>query len=143
MKGLSQIISATIILAVGVTVASIYAGWAPDFAGDIVGDAANQSNSQIKCSNAALSIRDAEYDRTGQVIEFDVENSGTIRLSHGLQVGAFNSSSTLNRTSISRLDVGETHHLRIDSSKAPSRILVTSTECPELGVEETRIDVHK
>ncbi|MFB6191464.1 MAG: hypothetical protein ABEJ64_03475 [Candidatus Nanohaloarchaea archaeon] len=143
MKGVSEVVSAVIVLAVGVSVVSLYAAWAPDFAEDTVGDVANQSNNQIKCSNAGLSIDDAFYDRTGQVIEIKVENTGTIRFSRGLYAGAFNSSLEIGRTTISELQVGETQTVQISADRAPGMVLVTSNDCPDVEARETRIRVQK
>lgn len=143
MKGMSEIVSAAIILAVGVSIVSLYAEWAPSFAEETVGDVANQSNNRIKCNNAAIGIDDAVYDRTGQIVEFKVENTGTIRLSKGIYAGAFKNSQELNRTTISQLEVGEVQTVRIDSSRVPDMLLATSKDCPDIKAEETSIKVQK
>jgi len=141
MKGISQVVSAVVILAVSVSLVSIYAEWAPTFTEDIVGKVADQTDREIKCDNAAISIDDAEYSRSAKRVFFDLRNTGTIRLSGGLNAGAFNSSIVTNRTTISSLEVDETREITIISTKIPDEILVSSKDCPEIEVSEERITI--
>lgn len=143
MKGLSQITAAVLLLAVGVSVVSIYAEWAPDFATQTAENVANQTNNEIKCSNAALSVEDPLYDRTGEVVDLTVENEGTIRFSGDIIIGVFNSSLQTGRTTVTELEVGEERQISIDSSRIPENLVLSSTECPELKVTEDQIDVQK
>jgi hypothetical protein len=143
MKGMSEIVSAVLVLAVSISILSLYAEWAPGFTEGAVGEIADQSDREIKCSNAAVSVSDATYDRTGKIVEFDIENTGTIRLSRGVQAGAFSSSLELNRTVISELEVGETQTVRITADRAPEMILVSSRDCPDLETTENGIKVQK
>lgn len=143
MKGISQVVSAVVILAVSISLVSIYAGWAPGFAESIVGDIAEQTDNQIKCDNAAIDVENAEYDRTGELLEFEIENTGSIRLSNGLQAGAFRSSSEMNRTTIAELEVGETHHVNIIANEVPDSVLVTSNDCPSIKRRIENIDVSR
>lgn len=143
MKGVSEITSAVIVLAVGVGTVSLYAQWAPPFAENTVGEIVDESNREIKCNNAAISVENALYDRTGEILEFELENTGTIRLSGGLYAGAFNSSLEINRTVISEIGVGETRTVRISAGRAPGMVLVTSSDCPEIEARETSIEVQK
>lgn len=140
---MSEIVSAVLVLAVSVAALSLYAEWAPGFAEDTVGEIADQSNRKIKCSNAALSVKNAVYDKTGKIVEFEVENTGTIRLVKGVRAGAFNSSLELGRTVISELEVGETQTVRVTADRVPEMILVTSKDCPRLKATETGIKVKK
>lgn len=142
MKGISQVVSAVVILAVGITVVSMYAEWAPSFAEDLVSRTTNQTDRQIKCDNAAISIENAEYDRAVRRIFFDLRNTGTIRFSRGISTGAFNSSAIINRTSISSLDVDETRQVTIISDKIPDEVLASSNDCPEIEISEERITVE-
>ncbi len=141
MKGISHIVSAVIVLAVGITAVSIYAEWAPYLAENIAGDAAEQTDQEIKCRNAAITVENAEYSQSGQIAFFDLENTGTIRLSDGLNVGALTSSTVLNRTTVSSLDVGETQHITIRTDRTPERLMVSSIDCPEIKAETERIDI--
>lgn len=140
---MSEIVSAVLILAVSVSILSLYAEWAPGFAEDMVGEVADQSDREIKCSNAAVSVSDVVYHKTLKSVEFDVENTGTIRLSRGIQVGAFSSSLELNRTTISELSVGETHRARIIADRPPEKIIASSKDCPDLEITENGINVTR
>lgn len=143
MKGISNIVSAIIILAVGLSIASIYAEWAPDLAEAIGEGISDQTSDQIKCDNAGIAVKDVEYDKSGQIIEFNLENTGTIRFSKGIHAAAYNSSNQINRTTIEELEVGETHHASITSSKIPDIVVLTTVDCPSITREEEQIDVHR
>lgn len=143
MKGLSNVISSVLILAVSISLVSIYAGWAPDFANQLAEDAANDTNRNIKCSNAALSLENATYDLSGQATLIDLENTGTIRFTQGVRIGAFNSSSPIARKTVPLLEVGETEEVTLESEKVPDTVVATSEDCPELKKQEDSINVQK
>lgn len=141
-KGISDIIGVALILAIGITLTGLYSNWAPDFAKNNTQQIADNANHEIKCRNAAVSIRSPVYYRSANLTEFEVENSGTITLSEGVQIAALNSSSILNRTSISRLDVGENVDAEIYSKRSPDTLLVASEECPSIDEREKLIQIQ-
>lgn len=141
-KGISNIVSIALLLAVGISLTGLYSDWAPNFAENNTQKIADNSNQEIKCRNAALSIRSPVYDRSSNLTVFEVENSGTIRLSEGIQIAAINNSNIQNRTSISRLEVGEGIDKEIYSKNAPETLLVASEECPSIDERETLIQTQ-
>ncbi len=144
MKGISEIVSAVVILGIGISLVSLYAEWAPTFAEDTVGDFSNRSGQQIKCSNAAFSIKDAEYDKSSNSTIFYLENDGTIRFAGGITVGVFNSTTVeIGRKAIQNLDVEQEKRISVDSPRIPSYIIATSRDCPDVEATEERINVHR
>lgn len=144
MKGISEIVSAVLVLAVGISIVSVYSEFAPALAGNLVGEAKNQTNQDLTCSNAALSINSAEYDKSSNSTIFHLENDGTIRFARGLTIGVYNSSTQeIARKSVKNLEVEQKKRISIDTEKVPSSILVTSKSCPRIKADEDRIDVHK
>lgn len=144
MKGISEIVSAVLILAVGISIVSVYSEFAPALAGNLVGEATNQTDHEIKCSNAAVSINSAEYDKSSNSTIFHLENDGTIRFARGMKIGVFNSSTDeIARKSIKNLEVEQKKRISIETQKVPSSIMVTSTDCPEIKATEDRINVHR
>lgn len=131
MKGVSQVLTSTIILAVAVSVAGVYSNWAPSFAEDITGETADQTNQDIKCSNAALTIETAEYDLSGNFTEVELRNSGTINLNQGVEVVVFsNKSEILSQTVMDRIPADTTRRTRVDSNEIPDKIAASSRDCP-------------
>lgn len=130
MKGVSQVLSSTIILAVAVSVAGVYSNWAPGFAESITGETADQANQDIRCGNAALTIETAEYDLSGNFTEVELRNSGTIDLDNGTNMVAYRNSGIIARTVMDGIEAGETRQETIESDDAPERITASSRDCP-------------
>lgn len=142
-KGVSQIISSVLLLAIAVSIGGIYSQWAPDFSEMISQDAADRSNDRIKCSNAGINIENAKYDISGQLAELELSNTGTIRFNADIQVAAMNSSQISGSTTVSELDVEETELVTLRSEKVPEKIIasVTGEACPGLSIETSQIAV--
>ncbi len=144
MKGVSQLASAAILLMVAMALAMVYSSWAPNFARNITQGALEDTQQERRCGNAALSIRDPVYDKTGTVILFDLENTGTIRFTNDITVAAFNSSLPVNQTTVNGLEVEESVSTQIQSSKIPDYLaVVSSADCPEIEEREELITVRK
>lgn len=138
MKGLSQVITSTLILAVGVSVAGVYANWAPDFAEGVAGETADQQNQEMRCDNSAVRIDSAAYDLTGNFTEVEMTNTGTINLRDELTAASVNNSRIIGTTDINEIEVDSTRIVRVDSDEKPDSMVITSNECPNL---ETSTDI--
>jgi len=143
VKGISSVVTTVLVLAIAVSLAGIYSEWAPRITENITKTATEGNENNIRCGNAALSIDDPVYDKTGEITLFDLRNAGTIRFSDQIRVAAINSSRIINRTNVTGIGVDETVSERIDTSRYPDRIIAYSDECPELQEEETVISVRK
>lgn len=143
MKGVSSIIATVLILAIAVSLAGIYSEWAPRVTENLTRTATDNSESNLKCRNAALSIQDPIYDKTGEVTLFDLRNAGTIRFSEDITIVVVNSSRVVNRTNITSLGVDETVSERVQTNRYPDRMIAFSEQCPDLQEEETIIDIRK
>ncbi|PSG98502.1 MAG: hypothetical protein BRC29_00050 [Nanohaloarchaea archaeon SW_7_43_1] len=139
MKGVSQVITSALILAVGVAVASVYAGWAPDFAEDLTNEVAGQQEQNLKCDNVGLRIDKAEYKFSGNYTEVVVINTGTINLRKGLTAASINQS-RIKSTEISKIEANSTRVVRIDGDEVPEEVIVTSDECRELEASTQNIE---
>lgn len=138
MKGISNIISAVLLLAISISIVSIYSSWAPELSENATQSAVNQANQDIKCDNAALSIKDPVYDSSVDETLFELVNSGNIRFTGNITVAAIEST-VLNKTTVEGLDVGQSISRRIPSSQKPDMIVISSSECPSLSVRRTQI----
>lgn len=142
-KGISEIISSVILLAVAISIAAVYAQWAPDFSRNTTQQVADQTQNELKCSNAAFDISEASYDITGQLIRFKISNKGTINFNDDITVTAINSSQISAQKTIGQLEVEETQQIEIDSNTTPELLIASSKDCPELRMNEESIDVSK
>lgn len=142
-KGISELISAALLLAITISVAGVYLQWAPEISERIAKDSANKTNNQIKCQNAAIDIKNVEYDRTASNTTFDLENKGTISFYEDLTVAALNSSGVTGRKDIKELQVEETETVELNTGKIPDEIIGSSQDCPELNIQEDSVNVTR
>lgn len=142
-KGISEIISSVLLLAIAVSVAGVYAQWAPEFASNTSQEVANQAENNLKCSNAAFDISGVEYDRTGRISTFNMSNKGTINFNNDITVTSINSSRITGQKTIRSLEVDEIRLIEIQSDKVPESLIASSQECPELKITENNIEVSK
>ncbi len=140
-KGISQIISAVLLVAISVSIAGIYSEWAPSFAGEISREAADQSSNELKCDSAGFNIKNPRYDISGEILKVELQNTGTIRLNNDIQLATLNSSQVISQITVSDLEVGETELITLTSEKIPERLVGSSKTCPDLRVEARQIDV--
>ena len=143
MKGVSAILSTALLLGVAVSVAGIYATWAPNIAGNLTREVTSSGEQDIQCRNAAISIQDAVYDLSGETTLFEVRNAGTIRFVEPIQVIALNQTFLVNSTNITGLEVEETVSRRIETKNKPERLIATTTECPGIREEENFIGTQQ
>lgn len=139
-KGISEIISSVLLLAIAVSVAGVYSQWAPDLSRNTSQEITNQADNQLKCSNAALSISEAEYDTAGQDLTFELSNKGTISFNDDLTATAVNSSEIVGQEEIGSLMVDESQSIELEVDRGPEILIVTSNECTDLRASEENID---
>ncbi|MBY6293924.1 hypothetical protein GLU60_00875 [Nanohaloarchaea archaeon H01] len=139
-KGISQVITSTIILAVAIAVAGVYANWAPDFAEVLGQDVAEDTQNDMACRNVAINLEYAEYDLSGNFTEVQVTNTGTINLFEGLQAASIRNSAIQNTTDINELEVDETTIFRINSPRVPETVLISSRDCPSEEISADQIE---
>jgi hypothetical protein len=140
MKGISQVITSALILAVGLSIAGVYANWAPDFAERVAGDTADQQNQDLRCRNAGIRINSAVYDLTGNFTEAEITNTGTINLRDDLTVTSVNQSRVIGNKEINQIEVESTRIVQVESDEKPESVVVTSSGCPDLEASIQNIE---
>ncbi|MFQ3275154.1 MAG: archaellum component FlaF (FlaF/FlaG flagellin family) [Candidatus Nanohaloarchaea archaeon] len=140
MKGLSQVITSALILAVGISVAGVYANWAPDFAERVAEDTADQQNQDLRCRNAGIRINGAVYDLTGNFTEVEITNIGTIDLRDDLTVTSVNQSRVIGNKEINQIEVESTRIVQVESDEKPESVVITSSGCPDLEASIQNIE---
>lgn len=140
MKGITQVVTAALILAVAVAVAGVYANWAPTFSEKAAENVRDQSNQEIKCSNAGFSIKKAVYDLSGNFTEVEVKNTETINFYNDFEAVAINSSRSniiLGKDTLDQLEVNQVRTFRINSDKVPEEVYISSKDCPQLKAQKS------
>lgn len=139
-KGISEIISSVLLLAIAVSVAGVYSQWAPDLSRNTSQEITNQAENQLKCSNAAFGISKVKYDTVGQSLIFEISNEGTISFNDDLTATAVNSSEIVGQKKIGSLMVDGTQSVELETDRGPETLIVTSQECPDLRAIEESIE---
>lgn len=141
MKGVSQIITAVILMGVAVSVAGIYSSWAPEFSERITSDAIDQASSDMRCQNAGLRIQDATYMEISGEISMNVANTGTITFEDEVTVYAIESSSNVGEYRINRFEAGDSQDIEFGVSSKPDIIMASSSDCPDVDGQTSHISV--
>lgn len=139
-KGISEIISSVLLLAIAVSVAGVYSQWAPEFSRNTSEEIANNADNRLKCSNAAFGVSDVKYDIVGQTLSFELSNQGTIAFSNDLIVTAVNSSEIIGQKTITSLEVDGTQSVELETDRGPEVLVISSQECPDLRFTEENIE---
>lgn len=142
-KGISQILSSVLLLAVTVSIAGVYSQWAPSFSSDTSQQVADQADSNLKCGNAAFGVSDVNYDITGNILTLEISNGGTINFNDDITVTGFNSSEIIAERQIGSLGVDENRFVEVRSDRVVEVVVVTSSACPELEVVEEDVEVTR
>lgn len=141
MKGVSQVISAVLVLAVAVSIAGVYANWAPEFARNITERTTQQHQADLTCENAAVNIRSAKYYSSQNIVEVEIENTGTVNLYEGFITAALNQrAEVIGNKTIEGIEVGEKDNFQIEVTGEPSEIILNSRNCPGEDIYTTNIE---
>lgn len=126
MKGISSIISAVLLLAVTLTVISLFAGWAPDLVNSVTQSTANQTHEQVNCNSAAVEVISAQYYSSGNTTVV-ARNTGTVELPN-LRLEAWENDLPVNST-VSSVEQGEYAEENVTTAERPSQVRAISTAC--------------
>ena len=137
MKGVSQFIGASLLVAVAISMTAVYTQFAQDLSRGAAGGVVNNSENDLRCRNAAIDISDARYFRVRSDLNFTVSNTGTIRFSQPVRTVVIGQNGTIvNRQQIEEFSVSETRNQVLDLENPPSKVVATSEDCPEITSEE-------
>lgn len=139
-SGLSELLGAVFVIALGVIAAITFTGWLTGFTLDQSGAIKNDSAQQIECTYAGLFIEEAVFDDINDEIQVTVRNSGSVDL-QTVGIHAFMDATVLNSTTITGLTVSgpaKTGVITYTGSSEPTRVRAVSQQCPDTADEETR-----
>lgn len=128
-KGISPIIASVLLLAVTLSVASIFSGWGPNLVRSVTDSTENQTENTINCNQAGVGITSAKYYSSASPPETAVvvRNRGNSDLDN-LQIAAWKNELPMNDTVIS-LGSGNFTTTNVSTSSKPDRIEAYSQTC--------------
>jgi len=126
-KGISPLIASVLLLAVTLSIASIFSGWGPRLVDDITERTSNQTERTIDCNEAGISIESAKYFQNDDEITVVLRNTGISDLDD-LTVAVWQGDLPVNDTTLS-LNRGNFTSVNVSSSEEPDRTEVYSERC--------------
>lgn len=134
-KGISPILASVLLLAVTISVAGVFSGWAPDIAQSITEQTENQTDHRLDCNKASATLVSATYNISGnEDVDVTVRNNGRADFEQ-LIVAAFDTNNALitQETNVSA-DRGELTNTTINSvNPEPSYIQLYSEKCGDIS----------
>lgn len=132
-KGISPILASVLLLAVTISVAGVFSGWAPNLAQSVTGQTENQTEQRLSCNEASAEFISANYDSTNTEVNLAVRNTGGEDFDE-LILAAFNSDDTLvTQTNIS-VPAGSVTDTTISGvSSVPAYVNLYSQECSDVS----------
>lgn len=133
-KGISPILASVLLLAVTISVAGIFSGWAPNIANTVTGEAENQTTHRLDCNKASAQLISATYNSSGNNdVDITLRNDGREDLEQ-LILAAFDENDSLMKQEANvSLNKGELGNDSISSvSSEPSYIKLFSEKCGDV-----------
>lgn len=135
-KGISPLIASVLLLAVTLSVASIFSGWGPQLIRDVTQRTGNQTTQTMNCNQAGVSIESAKY-YAGENTTVVVRNTGNSELQN-LQVSAWRNNLPMNKTSLS-LGSGNFTSVNVSTTSEPSHVEAYSRDCSSVTASYDQI----
>lgn len=134
-KGISPILASVLLLAVTISVAGVFAGWAPDIAKTVTGETENQTDHRLDCNKASATLVSATYNISGnEKVDVTLRNNGRADFKK-LIVAAFDSNDALitQTTGISAERGTLTNDTIASVGSEPSYIKLYSEKCGDVS----------
>lgn len=131
-KGISNVISAVLVVLVAVSAITIYSGWAPNLVRSVTDSTSNQTTSTIDCNDGSIEILSSKYLSGESNTSVVVRNDGRSDLKD-IQVSAWNESIPMNKSLISSLEQGNFTTEKVVTTEKPTSIRVFSQECGSIS----------
>ncbi|MFB6245295.1 MAG: hypothetical protein ABEJ03_03015 [Candidatus Nanohaloarchaea archaeon] len=137
MKGISNLITTVMVLAVAITMVSVFSGWAPGLLGDVTTETGNQTDRRVDCNQARLSIESVVHYDTQNTTSVVVENKSRTRIGD-VRLEAWNSGVPSNSTK-ALITGQETVNITYTNS-TPTKVDAISTLCSNAQDSSTDIN---
>lgn len=126
-KGISNIISTVLLIAVTLSIVGLLSSWAPGLFQDTADATSDQTNQQVNCNEADLNVLSAQHQDSGDYTTVVVRNTGTMELNTVI-MEAWRNNMPLNSTNTS-ISSGNFETKNITTTEEPTSIRVISRDC--------------
>lgn len=133
-KGISPILASVLLLAVTLSVAGVFSGWAPNIANTVTGETTNQTEHRLDCNKASATLISATYDIDGNNnVDTTLRNNGRADFEE-LIIAAFDSNNSLlaQTTGISVARGSLTNETITGVTTEPAYIQLYSEQCGDV-----------
>jgi flagellin-like protein len=132
MKGISPILASVLLLAVTISVAGVFSGWAPSLAQTVTEQTGNQTEQRLACNQASAEFISVNYDSGNSEVNLALRNDGGEDFSELILV-AFNSEDNLLAQENISVDAGNVANTTISNvNSAPSYVNLYAQECSDV-----------
>lgn len=131
-KGISPILASVLLLAVTISVAGVFSGWAPSLAQTVTDQTGNQTEQRLACNQASAEFISVNYDSGNSEVNLALRNDGGEDFSELILV-AFNSEDNLLAQENISVDAGNVANTTISNvNSAPSYVNLYAQECSDV-----------
>jgi|AntDeeMinimDraft_5_1070356.scaffolds.fasta_scaffold00046_53 flagellin-like protein len=132
-KGISPILASVLLLAVTISVAGVFSGWAPNLAQTVTDQTSNQTEHRLECNDASAEFISASYESTDSEINIALRNNGRADFEELILVAFDSNDGLMAQTNIS-IDAGNVANTTISSvNSVPSYVNLYSQECGDIS----------
>lgn len=134
-KGISPILASVLLLAVTISVAGVFSGWAPNIAQAVTSQTENQTQHRLDCNEASATLVSATYNISGnEDVDVTLRNNGRADFKE-LIIAAFDSNNALmTQTDNITVESGELTNESITGvNPEPSYIQLYSEKCGDVS----------
>lgn len=128
-KGISPLISAVLLVAVTISVAAVFSGWAPQIATTITGETENDTLHQLDCEKTDVEIVSAHWDSGNSEINTTIRNRGRENLPNLILAGFDSNDQLLEQNTGFEIKKGNLSSETLSVSTKPSYLEVYSQKC--------------
>ncbi len=131
-KGISPILASVLLLAVTISVAGVFSGWAPSLAQSVTDQTGNQTEQRLACNQASAEFISANYDSGNSEVDIALRNDGGEDFNELILV-AFSSEDTLLAQSNISIDSGNVANTTVSNvNSEPAYVNLYAQECSDV-----------
>jgi len=132
-KGISPILASVLLLAVTISVAGVFSGWAPNLAESITSQTENQTQQRISCNEASAEFISASYDSANSEVNTALRNTGNTDFDELILVAFDSDDGLMAQTNIS-VAAGTVANTAISGvNSEPAYLNLYSQECGDVS----------
>lgn len=133
-KGISPILASVLLLAVTISVAGVFSGWAPNIAQTVTDETSNQTTHRLDCNKASATLVSAAYNVSGsEDVDVTLRNNGRADFKKLILVAFDSNDGLMKQTTNISVDRGSISNDTISSvSSEPAYIKLFSEKCGDV-----------